>query len=126
MASNPPRGGKERRAHQRVRSQLIVKIHRSTDPKGRWHMCPVQDIGQGGVRTASTVAIQEGMALELQLLLPTELAPIPLMGRVTWTATGRDTRTTEFGIQFTETSAAQQDTIAALVKIYSDRQHSAT
>jgi Tfp pilus assembly protein PilZ len=128
MANNPaqPPTGSERRKHQRVHSQLIVKVHRRTDTKGRWHMCPVKDIGLGGIRTSSTVAMQEGVELELQLLLPTEPAPVPLMGRVTWATTGRDTRTTEFGIQFTEMTPPQQKTVGALVQIYSERQHPTT
>ncbi len=81
----PSAGGEERRVHERVSIALPTKISGS----GHTQSVSTHDVSLGGACISVDIPLEVGAMVEVDLSLPTQVAPARVRGEVRWSRQGR-------------------------------------
>ena len=107
----------ENRRRPRVSHPFMVRYRPDTGmPKNRgWFVSPLRDLSSGGARFFSEQAVEPGVLLQTQLLLPTAAQPVEVKARVAWARPVRFGMT-ELGVTFDPADVGSQERIDAAVE----------
>ena len=104
----------EHRRAPRITQSFMVRYRVLSSGQGTWEVSPLRDLSSGGARFLCESPFPVGTALELQLVLPSAKAPVPLQARVTWVRPG-PLQLAEHGVAFGSVEADIQQLIDTAV-----------
>ena len=110
----PEMGDAEQRRQPRVARSFMVRYRASSAGQVSWFVSPLRDLSSGGARFICETEFPLGLELEMQLLLPSAEAPVPIKARVAW-AKPAPMKLTEHGVTFDAGDVGIQRTIDAAV-----------
>jgi len=105
---------REHRRAPRITQSFMARYRALSGGQGTWAVSPLRDFSSGGARFVCEDAFPVGTVLELQLVLPSSKAPVPLQAQVTWVKPGL-LNLTELGVAFSPVEADIQQLIDTAV-----------
>lgn len=105
---------REQRRQPRIRRSFMMRYRVPSAGPAAWFVSPLRDLSSGGARFISETEFFVGTELEMQLLLPSTEAPVPLKARVAWVKPA-PMHLTEHGVTFNPGDTGIQQTIDAAV-----------
>lgn len=106
----------ERRRDPRVVHSFMVRYRAANMEDSHWMLSPLKDFSTRGARFVSEPGLQNGDAVELQLMLPMRKEPLVLVARLAWTKPFGDGSLVEQGVEFdakdTPIQALLEDAVA--------------